>query len=1093
MAIQFNVEPYWDDFESVASGNTLSPKEQYQKILFRPGKAVQARELTQLQTSLQHQISAHGDHVFKDGSVVVPGAVHLHNKIDFVKLSACNTSAVADIVGTEYSDGTNVAKVIHAALADGSDPITIWVQYISGAVFANGASLTATGSKTATVASSSATGFGSIVSLEDGIYYIKKHFVTAKSKTIILSKYTSNVSFDIGLLVTEALVSSGTDASLNDNATGTPNASAPGAHRYSITATLSTQAVNANSGNFVLIARLEAGVITKNARTGDYNLLGDELARRTFDESGNYYVNPFKALVKTHQASSPDATKLTLAVEPSKAYVRGYEIETLATTNVHFDRARTSEVVSDKLTEVTHNNYIEVTAMTGTPDITTFGKISIENSGGAEIGTCRARSIERVSGNGASSASRYRIHIFEFTGTMTLATQLDDKEGTAAGTAFAATIATTGTAYNLGPDSLVYPLPYERIKTLNGEVDENLSAVYDFSYNTNRLFAAATVSGSGTATFTAASTGEQFGSKSANTNWILINDDDSTVGGEEVVVGDITIDNNATPPSVVIANLPASANGDAVRLIAPTIRTLTHKTKTLSSNTASAFNAGVTWTGTGQALGHADIHELVSVVETSGSANVTTHFELDNGQKDTHYDVGRVKLKTTSNYTAAVALTVTYKYFSHSSGDFFSVDSYTGQIDYSLIPKLGDIELRSAVDFRPRMADAGANFTGTGNSTSFAPTRFSQFSTDIQFYLPRIDKVYLDSKGNFGISPGVPARYPEANDVPSDAMHLYTMTIPAYTLNPGEVAVDFIDQRRYTMRDIGAIEKRIHQIEYYSVLSFLEAEAQNKQIIDTGNVARWKSGYMVDAFSNTRMSNSASPEYRASVDIAKRTLRPPFSQGNAALSYHASSTTTKTGDLVTLPYTSAAIITQAQYSGQINVNPYDVFNWTGSMTLTPSTDEWRDIDRRPEVVINNDGEFDAMVAALQPQLGTVWGEWSTNWSGNRVWQGIGGNRVSLVESGTRTRTGVQQTISVQTSRFSTGDRIVEVNFIPFMRTRLVAFSATRMKPATQVYAFFDGTSVADYVSTTAVTYTPLVGVNTVTVHPASGGSNNSNN
>ena len=45
MAIAFNVEPYWDDFESVASGNTLSPKEQYQRILFRPGKAVQALSL----------------------------------------------------------------------------------------------------------------------------------------------------------------------------------------------------------------------------------------------------------------------------------------------------------------------------------------------------------------------------------------------------------------------------------------------------------------------------------------------------------------------------------------------------------------------------------------------------------------------------------------------------------------------------------------------------------------------------------------------------------------------------------------------------------------------------------------------------------------------------------------------------------------------------------------------------------------------------------------------------------------------------------------------------------------------------------------
>ena len=206
---------------------------------------------------------------------------------------------------------------------------------------------------------------------------------------------------------------------LNDNATGTPNASAPGAHRYSITAVLSTQAVSANSGNFVLIARLEAGVVTKNARSTDYNLLADELARRTFDESGNYYVNPFKALVKTHQVTSPDATKLTLAVEPSKAYVRGYEITKLATTNVHFDKARTSELVTDKVTEVTHNNFIEVTSMVGMPDITTFGRFDIENSGGTSIGTCRARSIERVSGNGASAGSRYRIHIFDFTGTMT--------------------------------------------------------------------------------------------------------------------------------------------------------------------------------------------------------------------------------------------------------------------------------------------------------------------------------------------------------------------------------------------------------------------------------------------------------------------------------------------------------------------------------------------------------------------------------------------------------------------------------------------------------------------------------------------------
>ena len=177
------------------------------------------------------------------------------------------------------------------------------------------------------------------------------------------------------------------------------------------------------------------------------------------------------------------------------------------------------------------------------------------------------------------------------------------------------------------------------------------------------------------------------------------------------------------------------------------------------------------------------------------------------------------------------------------------------------------------------------------------------------------------------------------------------------------------------------------------------------------------------------------------------------------------------------------MISQTQYSGQINVNPYDVFNWTGAMALTPGTDEWRDVDRRPEVVINNDGEFDAMKAALQPQVGTVWNDWSTNWTGQSSWSRSGNFRIQT-ETGNARRTGVQQSITVQTSRFSTGDRIVEVNFIPFMRTRLVSFVATRLKPGMTVYAFFDGVSVANFVSTTASTYTPLVGINSVTAHPA---------
>ena len=126
-----------------------------------------------------------------------------------------------------------------------------------------------------------------------------------------------------------------------------------------------------------------------------------------------------------------------------------------------------------------------------------------------------------------------------------------------------------------------------------------------------------------------------------------------------------------------------------------------------------------------------------------------------------------------------------------------------------------------------------------------------------------------------------------------------------------------------------------------------------------------------------------------------------------------------------------------------------------------------------------------MMNNLEPQVGTVWGDWSTNWTGRR-WVGQGRDE-TLIDTGTSTRTGVTQSIEVQTSRFSVGDRIVEVNFVPFMRTRLVEFEATRLKPGMTVYAFFDGVSVASYVKEGSYSYEPLVGINSVTAHPGGAG------
>ena len=65
--INLNVSPYFDDFDE---------KKDYLRVLFRPGFAVQARELTQLQTIAQKQVSRQGNHIFKDGSLMVEESNH---------------------------------------------------------------------------------------------------------------------------------------------------------------------------------------------------------------------------------------------------------------------------------------------------------------------------------------------------------------------------------------------------------------------------------------------------------------------------------------------------------------------------------------------------------------------------------------------------------------------------------------------------------------------------------------------------------------------------------------------------------------------------------------------------------------------------------------------------------------------------------------------------------------------------------------------------------------------------------------------------------------------------------------------------------
>ena len=73
-----NIAPYFDDFDV---------EKQFYKILFKPAYAVQARELTQLQTILQNQVEQFGDNIYQEGTVIKGCNFTNLNGLEYVKLT----------------------------------------------------------------------------------------------------------------------------------------------------------------------------------------------------------------------------------------------------------------------------------------------------------------------------------------------------------------------------------------------------------------------------------------------------------------------------------------------------------------------------------------------------------------------------------------------------------------------------------------------------------------------------------------------------------------------------------------------------------------------------------------------------------------------------------------------------------------------------------------------------------------------------------------------------------------------------------------------------------------------------------------------
>jgi len=228
------------------------------------------------------------------------------------------------------------------------------------------------------------------------------------------------------------------------------------------------------------------------------------------------------------------------------------------------------------------------------------------------------------------------------------------------------------------------------------------------------------------------------------------------------------------------------------------------------------------------------------------------------------------------------------------------------------------IDLRDYFDFRPYSSNTAVITTTATSATvnPIEPTQANRFDTTydkkfpvpqsdcvttLEKYLGRKDAIVLSSNGDFRVIEGTSSKKPKAPDIPSDGLLINYLIIPPYpslpkfnsvntiqfldrkisnikyttkrqtdykvTIPIDERGLAFSQPKRYTMKEIGALERRIADLEYYTALSATEDTVNSLQLtssIDT-TTNRFKFGFFVDNFTTINFAEINDPTYNAQI------------------------------------------------------------------------------------------------------------------------------------------------------------------------------------------------------------------------------------
>jgi hypothetical protein len=1103
MAITAYTSKYHDDINTPDSSGLTPLDKNYLRILFQPGRTVQARELNQAQSLLQAQVDRLGQSLFRPNSGIIGGDCNFDSTSNFIDVTFSTgedatsfetlIAELSDVTITSQSSGVTAIPIKAEEL--NSLSYRIFIQYRRGDAGSSSGTINEIDNGIISIEGVTANVTGEVTNngnaitatLSNGIFFVKGCVATASEQSVVRALDPDELFDGYAILkISEKQITAGADRTLFDNANGHPNFAAPGADRYQINLTLDLVENFTDEDNVVVLLQIKDNevIIVENPLDGSDSTLENILAERTFEESGSYVVENFdieiqevlgsdsflaryKNSTAANGLSQSEADKRYAAtLSPSVAYVRGKRVELVGPLTLLGDKGRTTSadlregILEDGSTVAAMGNYVEgvlrntdnllspaspnsdyspesgygVGNGEGLPYFDNYSRTyNLLDSGDLSIGTCKILSLELIDG------AKHRLFLHAI--SLNAGKKFNDVE-----TIQGSTVTDYGTLnfsveqkngvklHDTQFNSTLFQLPYKAVKTFNSiQVTERINLSADMPSGEDKEV-------------TFQLTGAAF-DKSPSSITVYNADADKVL-----LPTDFSVVSSADADSLTL-NVPQAEASDTISIVATAalnlddlgIKTKTTETITLNESPLPAVGDIVELPG---------VYHLISVEDDN--------FELvTDGQTSTQYELAKVRC------LKAGASTVDVVHWKFSGGNYYTVNSYRnsggGQAALDDIPFYKENNLGDFFDIRP--------YPGTTDILALDP--YSPITGKIDYYLPRVDSLVILPNGDFAIEKGTPSLTPSSPETSENGLVLFDLAIPAYTFEAGDIRVRKYNHRRYTMRDIGEIDRRVSTLEYYATLSLLEKSANDKSIFDDDGTSRFKNGIVTDGFRNFTIGDDLSNDFLCHYETERGHLYPTFDAYSIPFELTSSNNIipgagsgfTKSGlhnDIVTLPYNEVDYIDQPYASQFMSLVPYEYADVLGQMTLAPEADAWNDTITAPPVNIDLFGNtlvrLQKQILRLQNRKKIKRARKKGNWKVVKRLQSDRKRKLKLLEEQTiETTELVNESISK-----SLGEFITDVQVKPYARSKAVYFRVEGLKSNSKFYFFIDDIDVTNY-------------------------------